>query len=119
MKIRPFADVRAVAALAEAAAADPAFERGARMAGRCAQGGGDAASGACAGLSQWTEDQIVAALTLGVRPDGSPMPAVAPWRPTVGMTEAEARALARWLTAMAPTFGAALSLDGCEGDCAV
>lgn len=130
----------AAAALAEAAIADPALERGAYLArimdcagchtpsdpvtgpdhSRDLSGGSfgfalpglgvfypsNLTSDRETGLGDWSEDDIVAALTEGMRPDGRALAPVMPWRQYAGMTDGDARALARWLKSLAPIANA-------------
>lgn len=49
------------------------------------------------GLGDWSEDQIVAALQTGERPDGRELAPPMPWRAFAQMSEEDARAIARYL----------------------
>ena len=54
------------------------------------------------GLGRWTEADIVAALTKGVRPDGRTLAPVMPWRALAGLTPADARSIAAYLKSLPP-----------------
>jgi len=49
------------------------------------------------GIGSWTEDQIVAALRTGVRPDGTPLLPPMPWPNMTAMTDEDAGAIAAFL----------------------
>ncbi len=54
------------------------------------------------GLGGWTAQQIVAALTAGVRPGGRVLAPVMPWRAFSRLTAADALAIAAYLQALPP-----------------
>ncbi|HUC16321.1 MAG TPA: cytochrome c [Acetobacteraceae bacterium] len=54
------------------------------------------------GLGQWTETEIVTALTTGVRPDGRILAPVMPWRSYAHLTQADAQAIAAYLKSLPP-----------------
>src|SRR5690349_14639350 len=49
------------------------------------------------GLGKWTREQIVTAITKGVRPDGRQLAPVMPWRGFAGLTPDDAIAIASYL----------------------
>jgi mono/diheme cytochrome c family protein len=49
------------------------------------------------GLGKWTKEQIVTAITKGVRPDGRELAPVMPWRGFAGLTPSDAMAIATYL----------------------
>ncbi|HTO91464.1 MAG TPA: cytochrome c [Candidatus Sulfotelmatobacter sp.] len=49
------------------------------------------------GLGTWTEDQIVAALRTGSRPDGRPLAPIMPWQSFANFTDEDAHAIAVYL----------------------
>jgi mono/diheme cytochrome c family protein len=54
------------------------------------------------GLGAWTEQQIVMAITTGVRPDGRILAPVMPWRDFAHLTKADALAIAAYLKTLPP-----------------
>jgi mono/diheme cytochrome c family protein len=54
------------------------------------------------GLGDWSEADIVRAVRTGVRPDGRVLAPAMPWRAYAALTEADARALARYLRSLPP-----------------
>ena len=54
------------------------------------------------GLGRWTVDQIVAAITTGVRPDGRILAPIMPWRSLAALTPADARSIAEYLKTLPP-----------------
>jgi mono/diheme cytochrome c family protein len=54
------------------------------------------------GLGKWTNAQIVAAVTKGVRPDGRELAPVMPWRGFAGLTPSDAMAIAVYLKSVPP-----------------
>ncbi|BDG74139.1 c-type cytochrome [Roseomonas fluvialis] len=54
------------------------------------------------GLGTWSEADIVRAVRTGVRPDGRVLAPVMPWHSYAALTDADARALARYLRALPP-----------------
>jgi mono/diheme cytochrome c family protein len=54
------------------------------------------------GLGLWTEAQIVAAITTGVRPDGSPLAPAMPWMGYSNLTPEDATAIALYLKSLPP-----------------
>ena len=53
-----------------------------------------------AGLGRWSEQQIVAALRTGVRPDGRVLSPVMPWPNYAALTDADAAAVAAYLKSL-------------------
>lgn len=49
------------------------------------------------GLGQWSEEEIVAAVTKGMRPDGRQLVPIMPWPSYGGLNRSDARALAAYL----------------------
>ena len=54
------------------------------------------------GLGRWTVDQIVAAITTGVRPDGRILAPIMPWRSLAALAPADARSIAEYLKTLPP-----------------
>lgn len=54
------------------------------------------------GLGNWSEDQIVAALTKGQRPDGRELAPIMPWRSFAKLTPEDAYAIAAYLKRLPP-----------------
>ncbi len=54
------------------------------------------------GLGDWTEDQIVAAVTTGVRPDGRKLAPIMPYMNFANMTAGDAKAVAAYLKSLPP-----------------
>lgn len=54
------------------------------------------------GLGGWSEAEIIAALTTGLRPDGRVLAPIMPWPSYAAMSEADQKALAAFLRAMPP-----------------
>lgn len=54
------------------------------------------------GLGKWSKDQIVAAITTGVRPDGRMLAPSMPWRGFAGLTKSDAMAIASYLKSLKP-----------------
>ena len=54
------------------------------------------------GLGAWTDEQIAAALTTGVRPDGRILAPIMPWRSFAKMTKADVAALVAYLRTLPP-----------------
>lgn len=54
------------------------------------------------GLGAWSEADIVRAVRTGVRPDGRVLAPVMPWHAYAALTDADARALARYLRSLPP-----------------
>jgi mono/diheme cytochrome c family protein len=52
------------------------------------------------GLGKWTEAQLVAAFTRGARPDGRELAPAMPWRAYAALTDADAKALAKYLKSL-------------------
>ena len=51
------------------------------------------------GIGSWSEDDIVRALRMGMRPDGTPILPPMPWPKYARMHDDDARAIARFLKA--------------------
>lgn len=58
------------------------------------------------GLGKWSNDQIVAAITTGVRPDGRHLAPAMPWPGLSKLTRAEALAIAAFLKSLPPVRNA-------------
>jgi mono/diheme cytochrome c family protein len=58
------------------------------------------------GLGDWTREQIVAAITTGVRPDGRVLAPIMPWRALSRLTPADAEAIAAYLQSLPPVKNA-------------
>jgi len=54
------------------------------------------------GLGKWSEDEIVAALRTGKRPDGRVLSPIMPWMAFATMTDTDAHAIAVYLKSLAP-----------------
>jgi mono/diheme cytochrome c family protein len=54
------------------------------------------------GLGSWTAEQIAAALTTGVRPDGRILAPIMPWRSFAKLTKADVTALVAYLRSLPP-----------------
>jgi mono/diheme cytochrome c family protein len=54
------------------------------------------------GLGAWTAQQIVTAITTGVRPDGRILAPVMPWRGLAALTKSDALAMAAFLKSLPP-----------------
>jgi len=54
------------------------------------------------GLGNWTEQQIVTAITTGVRPDGRVLALVMPWQGLSHLTKPDALAIAAFLKSLPP-----------------
>jgi mono/diheme cytochrome c family protein len=54
------------------------------------------------GLGDWTEEEIIAALQTGIRPDGRILAPIMPWRAFAKLTNADARAIAAYLKSLPP-----------------
>ncbi len=64
------------------------------------------------GLGAWQVDDIVRAVRTGVRPDGRILAPVMPWHAYSALNDDDARALARYLKALAPIRNAAPPITG-------
>jgi mono/diheme cytochrome c family protein len=64
------------------------------------------------GLGTWSEGEIVRAVRTGVRPDGRVLAPVMPWHAYAALTEADARALARYLRSLPPVRNATPRMVG-------
>jgi mono/diheme cytochrome c family protein len=58
------------------------------------------------GLGRWSADEIVAALTRGVRPDGRKLSEIMPWPALSHLTPDDARAIAAFLQSLTPVKNA-------------
>ncbi len=58
------------------------------------------------GLGAWTDDQIIAALTKGVTPDGRKLSPVMPWQELAALTPDDAKAIAAYLRSLPPVKNA-------------
>jgi mono/diheme cytochrome c family protein len=54
------------------------------------------------GLGTWSEDEIIAAVRTGQRPDGRLLSPAMPWRSYSALSDADALALARYLKSLPP-----------------
>ena len=54
------------------------------------------------GLGGWTDEQIAAAITTGVRPDGRILAPIMPWRSFAKMTKSDVDALVAFLRSLPP-----------------
>jgi len=54
------------------------------------------------GLGDWTEEEIIAALQKGKRPDGRILSPIMPWRAFAKLTNSDARAIAMYLKGLPP-----------------
>ncbi len=54
------------------------------------------------GLGSWTEQQIVTAITTGVRPDGRILAPIMPWQGLSHLTKSDALAIAAFLKSLPP-----------------
>lgn len=58
------------------------------------------------GLGAWTDDQIIAAFTAGVRPDGRRLAPIMPWRGLSHLTSDDAHAIVAYLRSLPPVRNA-------------
>jgi mono/diheme cytochrome c family protein len=54
------------------------------------------------GLGNWTDEQIVAAMQKGVRPDGRVLAPIMPWRALANLTKEDAGAIVAYLRSLPP-----------------
>ena len=54
------------------------------------------------GLGEWSKEEIVTAITTGVRPDGRHLAPIMPWRDFAHLTRADALAIAAYLQSLPP-----------------
>lgn len=54
------------------------------------------------GLGKWTDDQIIAAFTTGVRPDGRRLAPIMPWRDLAHLDHKDALAIVTYLRSLPP-----------------
>jgi mono/diheme cytochrome c family protein len=54
------------------------------------------------GLGNWSEDELIAAVRTGVRPDGRELAPVMPWHSYAALTNDDAKALATFLKTLPP-----------------
>jgi mono/diheme cytochrome c family protein len=52
------------------------------------------------GLGTWSDEQIVAAIRTGVRPDGRILAPIMPWRAFASLTDADAKAIVAYLKSL-------------------
>lgn len=64
------------------------------------------------GLGAWSEAEIVKAVRTGIRPDGRELAPIMAWRSYAALTDADARALARYLKSLKPVRHAVPKLAG-------
>ena len=58
------------------------------------------------GLGSWTDDQIIAAFTTGVRPDGRKLSPIMPWQELAALSADDARAIVAYLRSVPPVSNA-------------
>jgi mono/diheme cytochrome c family protein len=58
------------------------------------------------GLGDWTTDQIITALTTGVRPDGRQLSPIMPWQDLASLSADDAQAIAAYLKSLPPVRNA-------------
>ena len=58
------------------------------------------------GLGNWTDDQIISAITAGIRPDGRKLAPVMPWQELSHLTSDDAHAIAAYLKSLPPVKNA-------------
>jgi mono/diheme cytochrome c family protein len=58
------------------------------------------------GLGGWTNDQIIKALTSGIRPDGRVLSGVMPWQALSRLTSSDAQAIVAYLQSLPPVKNA-------------
>jgi mono/diheme cytochrome c family protein len=59
------------------------------------------------GLGKWSDDEIVAAVTTGLRPDGRRLAPAMPWQGLSKLTTTDARAIVAYLRSLPPVRNAA------------
>jgi mono/diheme cytochrome c family protein len=64
------------------------------------------------GLGSWSETDIMRAVRTGVRPDGRVLAPMMPWNNYATLTDADARALARYLRSLPPVRNATPAMVG-------
>ncbi len=64
------------------------------------------------GLGAWSEADIIRAVRTGVRPDGRILVPIMPWQSYAALSDADAKALARYLKSVRPVRHAAPPLTG-------
>ena len=58
------------------------------------------------GLGNWTDDQIISAMTAGVRPDGRRLAPIMPWQALSHLTSDDAHAIVAYLRSLPPVKNA-------------
>ena len=58
------------------------------------------------GLGNWTDDQIISAITAGVRPDGRMLAPIMPWQGLSHLTSDDAHAIVAYLRSLPPVKNA-------------
>ncbi len=58
------------------------------------------------GLGNWTDDQIISALTAGIRPDGRRLAPIMPWQALSHLTSGDAHAIVAYLRSLPPVKNA-------------
>ena len=58
------------------------------------------------GLGNWTDDQIIVAMTSGMRPDGRELAPIMPWRALANLSPDDARAIVAYLRSLPPVKNA-------------
>src|SRR5271170_81068 len=58
------------------------------------------------GLGGWTDDQIISAITAGVRPDGRKLAPIMPWQELAHLSSDDARAIVAYLRSLPPVKNA-------------
>lgn len=64
------------------------------------------------GLGAWSEQQIIDAVRMGMRPDGRGLVPIMPWPSYAALTDSDAQALAAYLKSLPPISHAAPPLTG-------
>ncbi len=54
------------------------------------------------GLGSWTDDQIISAMTAGIRPDGRHLAPIMPWQSLAHLDSEDARAIVAYLRSLPP-----------------
>jgi mono/diheme cytochrome c family protein len=68
------------------------------------------------GLGGWTDDEIVAAIRTGQRPDGRILAPIMPWQSYAVLSEEDARDLVAYLRSLPPTASAVPAPAGSRAD---
>ena len=68
------------------------------------------------GLAEWSDDEIIAAIRTGVRPDGRILAPIMPWQSYAVLSETDARDLAAYLRSLPPADHAVPAPVGAAAD---